>query len=377
MANRYWVGGTDTWDGTAGSKWATSSGGGGGSAVPTAADDVFFDASSGAVTITTSGTTTDNCRSINFTGFTGTFSHASNTTVRVGDGTTGHFTMVAGMTYTRGSSISSRFTFISTTTGNNITTGGQTLSGVTFNGSGGAWTLQDNLTTTWEVTGSNGTLDTNDFVVSMLTFQGAPTFTIDLASATHLITGTVWNANGSNLITGTYTLKFTDTSSSILEFFGENLTYNNVWFDRGGSVGDIYFFGANTFNDFRDTGTVAHILYFPTGEDTTVSSFTVSGSSGNLISIDTHLSESPVTLTHSLIKTGGGTISSDYLNIQHSVATPASTWYAGNNSTNNQGVADAGSGWIFTSPPLAPFSITFDGSTDDATSNMKRGVLIF
>jgi hypothetical protein len=55
-----------------------------------------------------------------------------------------------------------------------------------------------------------------------------------------------------------------------------------------------------------------------------------------------------------LVKTGGGTISSDYLNIQHSVATPASTWYAGTHSTNNQGVSTAGSGWIFTDVPAAP-----------------------
>jgi hypothetical protein len=52
-----------------------------------------------------------------------------------------------------------------------------------------------------------------------------------------------------------------------------------------------------------------------------------------------------------LTKTGGGVISSDYLNIQHSVASPANTWYAGANSTNNQATATAGSGWIFTVPP--------------------------
>ena len=52
MAARYWVGGTGTWDNTAGSKWALTSGGAGGEAVPTAADDVFFDSASGANTIT-------------------------------------------------------------------------------------------------------------------------------------------------------------------------------------------------------------------------------------------------------------------------------------------------------------------------------------
>ena len=51
-ANRYWVGGTATWDGTAGTKWSTTSGGAGDSAVPTNADDVYFDSASGPVTVT-------------------------------------------------------------------------------------------------------------------------------------------------------------------------------------------------------------------------------------------------------------------------------------------------------------------------------------
>jgi hypothetical protein len=41
MANRFWVGGTASWDGTAGTKWALTSGGAGGQAVPTSADDVY------------------------------------------------------------------------------------------------------------------------------------------------------------------------------------------------------------------------------------------------------------------------------------------------------------------------------------------------
>ena len=46
MADRFWVGGSATWDATAGTKWATTTGGGGGAAVPTAADDVRFDGNS-------------------------------------------------------------------------------------------------------------------------------------------------------------------------------------------------------------------------------------------------------------------------------------------------------------------------------------------
>ena len=86
MANRYWVGGTATWDATAGTKWAATSGGAGGETVPTAADDVFFDSnSSGTITISSNRV----ARSINCTGFTGTWSHSSGNTISIGDGTAG------------------------------------------------------------------------------------------------------------------------------------------------------------------------------------------------------------------------------------------------------------------------------------------------
>jgi hypothetical protein len=76
MANRYWVGGTDTWDNTAGSKWSLTSGGAGGETVPTTADDVFFDANSGANTVTIGITAPT--RTLTMTGFTGTLAFGTN-----------------------------------------------------------------------------------------------------------------------------------------------------------------------------------------------------------------------------------------------------------------------------------------------------------
>jgi len=85
MANRYWVGGTNTWDATAGTKWATTSGGAGGASVPTAADIALFDAASGASTVTIdSGTAT--CLQLNMTGFTGTLAFGTNSITLPGSG---------------------------------------------------------------------------------------------------------------------------------------------------------------------------------------------------------------------------------------------------------------------------------------------------
>jgi hypothetical protein len=57
MANRFWVGGTGTWDSSDTTHWASSSNGAGGQSVPIAGDNVTIDASSGAGTITVSHAT--------------------------------------------------------------------------------------------------------------------------------------------------------------------------------------------------------------------------------------------------------------------------------------------------------------------------------
>src|SRR6185503_19890765 len=113
---------------------------------------------------TTSGTTTDNALSINFTGFTGTFNHAAATTVNIGGSSTGDYTVDSGMTYTVGSQTTSKLTFVSTVTTNNITTADKTMPAMTFNGAKGGWQLQDNLTmgASSSITLTAGALDTND-----------------------------------------------------------------------------------------------------------------------------------------------------------------------------------------------------------------------
>jgi hypothetical protein len=85
MAARYWVGGTESWDTTAGSKWSLTSGGSGGQAVPTSSDTVFFNASSGAVTVTIASGAI--CSTLTMTGFTGTLAFGSNNIEVAGTGT--------------------------------------------------------------------------------------------------------------------------------------------------------------------------------------------------------------------------------------------------------------------------------------------------
>jgi hypothetical protein len=153
MANRYWVGGTAAWNGTAGSKWALTSGGAGGQAVPTSADDVFFDAAStGTVTISLGNT---GAKSITCTGFTGTLTGTSAISV------SGSVLLVAGMTY----SYTGIMSILATGT---ITSGGKTLRDTIVNGAGITVTLGSALTfgTTNTFTLTQGTIDLNGFTLS-------------------------------------------------------------------------------------------------------------------------------------------------------------------------------------------------------------------
>jgi len=190
MADRYWVGGTSTWDATAGTKWALTSGGTGGEAVPTSSDAVFFDAASGAVTIT--GSVAKVCASIDFTGFTGTFGGSSTLTV------SGSITLSATMTRT----------FSGTTTidaSGTVTTNGITYGDLTVNASGGTVTLGSNYTSTGNLTITAGTFDANDYNVS---FSSTGGFTGSSSG-----TRTIRCGNGTWTFTGSATIGFTSSTN--------------------------------------------------------------------------------------------------------------------------------------------------------------------
>lgn len=355
MANRYWVGGTATWNATAGTKWALTSGGAGGQAVPTTSDDVFFDAASGAVTCTTGATI--NVKSLNFTGFTGTFAGSNSMNMAPG----GTLTLGSGMTitYTGDLNASSAGTI-------NITSNGKQYTGtLTTNDVATTYSFNDDFDCSGTIGtfGVNGMVwTTNDHNMKLKQFiTGNFTATINMGSGTWEITnaGNPWRMSSDfvTLNASTSTLKFTNTTNTDLSIQfntdgSPSLTYYNVWFARGASTGANEWSTAAvcSFNGYRDTGTAAHTLGFPAGKTTTIRDATawlVNGTAGNLITLTSFAGD---TATHT-ISCSSGTISSDYLVVQHSVATGGASFYAGANSTNNQAVATAGSGWIFTAPP--------------------------
>jgi hypothetical protein len=257
MADRYWVGGTASWDATALLKWSTTSGGVGGAAVPTAADDVYLNAASGAVTVTVAAAAT--CKNLTFTGFTGTFTGTSTLAI------SGGLTLVASMTRT----FTGAVTFDSTSA-NIITSNTKDLnSNITFNGVGGSWQLADNFVTgsTRTVALTTGTLDIN-----------GKTFTGGSFSSTNSNTRTVAFGIGGKFIATRDNNAIWNTSTS------------TGWTVTGDAIVEATYSGATgtrSFNGGATSETNSISLLVSAGTDTlsiqgNVRNFDLTGFSGTL-----------------------------------------------------------------------------------------------
>lgn len=373
MANRFWVGGTATWDATAGSKWSGTSGGAGGSSAPGAGDNVFFDANSGAVTITTSGSRS--CRSLDCTGFTGTLAH-NGTGISVGDASGGALTLVSGMTY----SGSGTWNFLSTSnnggSGWTITTAGKSLGGpIILNGVGGKWVLGDAFTTTGEFRLTNGTFDTLNFNMTLgqLSSSNSNTRTLTLGTSTitlsqsaasfatpiAMLTVTNLTFSGAN---ATVIISAADASARTLNLGGK--TWGTLTYTVASSVGALIITGANTFTTINVSGGV-RTLTLPASTTTTITNFNVFGTAGNLVIIN-----SSTALTAATLSKASGTVSTvDYVTLQDSTATGGAAFYAGSHSTNVSG----NTGWSFTD---AAVTVTGSQATETDTANTGSATVV-
>jgi hypothetical protein len=226
MADRYWVGGTQTWDNVVGTKWATTSGGAGGASVPSVGDNVIFDTNSGTGTVTVN---TVNAACANFTvtatqalsiQSSGSFSVSVNGSV---------FSLVAGGS---ASVANLRFNFNSATT---LTTNGKAIGNMQLGAlPANVIQLADNLTITNGFTLDQGTFTTNNFNVTVganFSCTGSSTQTVNLGSSTVEVKNT-FSLAVSNITfnASTSTISFTTPNGTpVLSATG--YTFNNVTFN--------------------------------------------------------------------------------------------------------------------------------------------------
>lgn len=164
MADRYWRGGTGTWDTTSTTNWSATSNGAGGASVPTTADSVFFD-QAGTYTVTMTGALT--C--LNITVSAGTVTFATGTTP--GLTIAGSISLVAGTVWNSTATL----TLSSSTTGRTVTTNGVTLSStaVNFANATGGWSLGSALIVNGSVGLSAGSINLNGFDLTTYQFNSS------------------------------------------------------------------------------------------------------------------------------------------------------------------------------------------------------------
>jgi len=298
----------------------------------TEANSISFNITAGTGTISFGNQVV---RSLNFTGFSGTW----NTT---GITYYGNLTISTGMTVIATASTN---TFAATSGTQLITSNNKTLDfPLTINGVGGTTRLVDALTlgATRTLTLTNGTFDAfnQDVTVGLFDSSNANTRTLTMGSGTWTLSGigTVWfttNTTGLTFNVNTANIVLSNTSTSARGWNGGSLTYNKLTIGGTTGTSTLSINSTSTFSEITSTKTVAHTISF--GASITVGNWTVTGTAGNVVTVQSSTAGTQRTITYS----GSSTISMDYMSITDinfsytlGAANPYLV-YAGANSTNN------------------------------------------
>ena len=234
MADRFWVGGSGSWDATSTTNWSATSGGAGGASAPTSADDVYFDVNSnvgtGAFTVTVTGTMASPalCRDFTASGLDGALTFTMGATAWLD--CFGSMTLPA-TNFSVSGTAGARIRFTATTTGKTITTNGVTLalggsnSNIDFNGVGGEWTLGSALTVGGSINIFNGTFITANYnLTANINFFFAISSgsrAVYLGSSAVSVTGTFGNSGTANTTGLTW-----DAGTSTISFGNSGAVFN-------------------------------------------------------------------------------------------------------------------------------------------------------
>jgi len=337
-ATQYWQhGASASYNWSDSSRWFLATNGGGGAGrVPLPQDGpAIFDANSfGATGKTVVADMTRN-PGLDMTGVTNspTFNLATSASFY------GSVTLVSGVPLSDGGGWTYEGRGAST-----LTSAGKTW-GKTFtiNSASGTLTLADALTTTGNLSILGGNFDGAGYNVTAASFvaNSTATRTISMGTgATYTVTGNIALAvnmvtTGLTLNAGTSTIKLTGAFTAARTFAGGGFTFYNVWNATTGAFA-LQFTGSNTFNEVRHDSGRTWLL--TAGTTTTLASLVADGVTIGSITA----------ASHTLTKTGGGTVTVSGATISRSTATPGSTFYATGASTDGGN----NSGWTFGAPSI-------------------------
>jgi len=222
-----------------------------------------------------------------------------------------------------------------------INTNGKSLSTLTINHSG-TTTLSSDVTTSTSTTLTSGTLALAGFTLTPTQFisgtaatraiSGAGTGVISLAND--------WTVSDGTGFTGSdYTINMTKATAKT--FAGAGGSYGTL---VQAGAGALTISGSNTLADIQAT-TRPSTITFTAGTTQTVSLFTLAGTVGNLVTINSVTPGSRFTLSKA-----SGTVTASYLSIKDSAAVGGAVWNAYNGTNTDSG---NNIGWLFIAPSIS------------------------
>lgn len=359
--NLYWVGGTGSWNDSG--HWSLSSGGAAGECQPAKQDNVFFDANSFAQsgdTVYVSPTLGVYCNNLNIAGIpsaTVLKSNTGNTGIKI----YGSVSMPAEL-----DPYDILMEMRSNSTGNTILTGGNNLTGITFQGAG-EWALQDPLNL-FHLAGGSGVVNTNGFDINTADVNFGGNFTLNGGTSTITTLGfyvsngaVVLNTNNANLImtSSVLSLQLINHQFKSITFTGNANTQGNFSCDYLTAMGEFRNINSSItagYAKFSDNVKLEYAFVCDTVEfdnpgklvefaDLTVNDEMIcNGNSGFPIQLEGY--NGAGTLTKS-----SGQLCINYVLIRNVTATGGALFFAGNNSVDLGGNA----GWSFVScvPPVS------------------------
>lgn len=253
----------------------------------------------------------------------------------------GNITLFSGLTLTGTATVNFNGQGVTQT----LTSAGVSFAqSITLQSVTGTLQLQDNLTlgSTLTTTLSSGTIDLNGKTLSTGLFSSSLSSTRAIAFGSNgslTVTGSgssAFNAaTGTNLTTsGTGTISM--TSASAKTFAGGGRSYPTL---NQGGAGALTISGSNTFANITNTVQPATVT-LTAGTTQTVTTFTLSGTAGNLITLNTTAAGSQATLSDS-----SGINAVSYVSIKDINATGGALWRAYTANGNVDGGNNLG--WDF------------------------------
>jgi hypothetical protein len=316
MANRYWVGGSGTWNALNTANWSATSGGAGGASVPTIADTAFLDAASGAAVVTL-GENVSVLRLVLGNVFTGTLAFNGFKIIIVGN----NATVFSG-------------SFVGSVTGTPVVD-------LTYAGATGTRTITTYATTEAGSFNFNVTAG-SDIIASALraknlNFTGfSGSFAI--GTLTKIIYGSLTLSTGMSVTGGTGELVFGATSGTVTHTFNGKTLDCPVEFNAPGStqvLSDALIVGAT-----RTLTLTAGTIKFKSGATSSAGTFAIAGSSSPAVSLNATTSGSNATISQTT-----GTVNASNSIITDIAAAGGATWNAF--AANNNVDAGNNSGWNF------------------------------